>query len=385
MLSDPCPQARALIPLLAEHAEEAERRRRPHDAVIEALGTAGLFSLLTPPQRGGRRVALADYLETIAALGEGCVSSAWVCSFYAIHSWMLCLFEARTQDEVLRDGCVRAAGLVAPKGAAVPGAGGHVVSGRWEFGTGVMHADWVLISALTRPGPEAPPQGARVCLIPRAHVEVIDTWHVDGMAATGSCDVAVDDVFVPQHRSLDALDMALGTTPGAALYASDTLYRQPLPPLLAFVAVAPALGAARASVRELTAQAKTRKRSWASGRHAQRPALQMRLAEADMRVRCAELLLRQTADAIEALTPQAPLEVRARLRMQCSWALTLCTEAVQSLAEAAGAQAHQQREPIQRRLRDLRMMRCHVIFEPDSTAEIYGRTLLGLDPETLLL
>ena len=382
---DSIAQARSLVALLAEHAAEAETQRRPADAVIDALARERLFSLLTPPQRGGRRVTLPDFLETIAALGEGCVSSAWVCAFYAIHSWMTCLFEPQAQDEVLRDGCMRAPGLVAPKGAAIPSAAGHVVSGRWEFGSGVTHADWVLLSSLTRPSRDAAPDGARFFLIPRAEVAVIDTWHVDGMTATGSHDVAVDNVFVPLHRSLDAVAIATGTTPGATLYPSDGLYRQPLPPLLAFVAAAPALGAARASVADMAEQAKARKLSWASGRQAQRPAVHMRLAEADMQVRCAALLLHETAREIEALQPGTSIEVRARLRMQSSWALTLCTRAVESLSEIAGAHAHQRSEALQRRVRDLRMMRCHVIFEPDSTAELYGRTLLGLDPGTLLV
>jgi hypothetical protein len=71
--------------------------------------------------------------------------------------------------------------------------------------------------------------------------------------------------------------------------------------------------------------------------------------------------------------------------MQSSWVLTLCTRVLESLAQIAGAHAHQLSEPLQRRVRDLRMMRCHIIFEPDGTAEAYGRTLVGLDPETPLL
>lgn len=382
---DPIAQARALVPLLAAHADEAERQRRLHDAVVAGFEESRLFSLLSPPARGGRRVRLTTFLETIATLGEGCLSSAWVCSFYAVHAWMVCLFDPRAQDEALRDGGVRAPGLVAPKGSALPVDGGHRVSGRWEFGSGSLHAEWALISSLTRDSLDGPPTGARLFLLPRADIEVIDTWHVDGMAATESCDVALDDVFVPLHRSLDVLQMATGTTPGASLYPDDSLYRKPLPPLLAFVASAPALGAARATLSEFADSARGRRRSWASGRQAQRPAVQMRLAEASMKVRSAELLLHQVAEDLESLASDAPMVERARLRMQCSWALTLCTEAVQSLAEVAGASAHQHREPLQRRVRDLRVMRCHVIFEPDATAELYGRTLLGLDPDTLLL
>ncbi len=383
--SDPLAQARSLVPLLAASAEKAERDRCLHESVVAALAESGLCALLTPAACGGGRVPLCDYLEIIATLGEGCVSSAWVCSFFAVHSWMLCLFEPKARDEILRHGSLRAAGLVAAKGTAIPRGDGYVVTGRWEFGSGILHSDWAMISALTRDRDGDAPNGARLFLIPRSEIEVIDTWHVDGMAATGSCDVAVDAAFVPAYRSLDLVQMATGMTPGAAAFPDDPLYRLPLPPLLAFVAAAPALGAARASLRELAVAAKMRERLWGSGTHAQRAAVQMRLAEAEMDVRGAELMLRQTADELETLTPDAAVTQRARLRMQSSWGLTLCTRAVESLALVAGARAHQRSEPLQRRARDLRMMRCHVIFEPDATAEMYGRTLVGLDPGTLLV
>lgn len=326
--ADPIAQARALVPLLTEHAHAAEALRRPHDAVIVALAEARLFSLLTPPRCGGRRVPLVDYLETIATLGEGWLSSAWVCSFYAVHAWMVCLFDAAARDEALRDGGLRALGLVAPRGMAQPVAGGFRLRGRWPFGSGAAHADWALVSAVVRHDDEKPPIGARLFLLPRCDFEIHETWDMDGMAATGSHDIAANDAFVPTHRSLDVVQMETGATPGARLYPDDPLYRLPMPPLLAFVAVAPALGALRASLREFRGQARERDRSWA---------------------------------------------------------LTLCTEAVQSLAEAAGAGAHRHAGPLYRRVRDLRVMRCHVIFEPDSTAEIYGRALFGLDPETLLV
>lgn len=384
-LAHPITQARELVPLLARHAREAEQLRRPHDAVIAALEEARLFSLLTPASRQGRRLPLTEYLETIATLGEGCLSSAWVCSFYAVHAWMVCLFDEATQHEALQHGGIRAPGLVAPSGMARPVHGGFVLSGRWPFGSGAAHGAWALISAVVRESPEAPPTGARLFLVPRSDFEVIDTWDMDGMAATGSHDVAVHEAFVPEARALDVVEMATGTTPGAALFADDPLFRLPMPPLLAFVAAAPALGAARASLREFIETARQRQRSWARGKHFQRPAIQMRAARADMQLRCAEMLMQRTAVELERLTPHDSIAERARLRMQSGWVLGLCTEIVQSIAEAAGAGAHRHDEPLQRRLRDLRVMRCHVIFEPDATAEVYGRTLFDLDPETLLL
>src|SRR3546814_8669728 len=57
------------------------------------------------------------------------------------------------------------------------------LTGRWKWGTGIMHADWVMITGMI-PG-ENPPRQLFLA-VPAGEVEVLDTWHVDGMIGTRS-------------------------------------------------------------------------------------------------------------------------------------------------------------------------------------------------------
>ncbi|MEY2874271.1 MAG: hypothetical protein RLZZ373_1642, partial [Pseudomonadota bacterium] len=76
-LTDPVAAARALVPLLAEHAAEAERLRRPTDPAISALREAGLLSMMFPRRAGGVGHALMTHVETVAMLARGCPGTAW--------------------------------------------------------------------------------------------------------------------------------------------------------------------------------------------------------------------------------------------------------------------------------------------------------------------
>jgi alkylation response protein AidB-like acyl-CoA dehydrogenase len=95
----------------------------------------------------------------------------------------------------------------------VPAAGGYELSGRWPWGTGIVHADWVMLNGIV-----ALPDGAfeaRLFVMPRGAVEVADTWYAAGMCATGSHDILANGVFVPAHRSQDLAPMGSGESPGA--------------------------------------------------------------------------------------------------------------------------------------------------------------------------
>ena len=113
--------AKALAPLLAEHAAEAEQLRQPHDAVIAALEASGIFELMVPRCYGGRELDLDTYLEVGLALAEGDASMSWVATFYIEHNWMLCQFPAAFQRELFADRTyVLAPGSVAMGGVADP-------------------------------------------------------------------------------------------------------------------------------------------------------------------------------------------------------------------------------------------------------------------------
>jgi 3-hydroxy-9,10-secoandrosta-1,3,5(10)-triene-9,17-dione monooxygenase len=381
--------SRAIDPIaetLSKRAAAAERARKPADESIAELEATGLFSLLVPEVHGGMQRPLSSMFEPIARLGEGCPSTAWVASFYVAHSWIASLFPEEARRELFEGKpYVRAPAPFAPTGTATRVDGGYRLTGRWRWGTGVMHADWVFAAGLTKTPDDLPE--ARLFALRASDVRVDDTWFVSGMAATGSNDIVIEDAFVPAHRTIPFEAFRDGDTPGSRDF-EDPLYRIPMPPLLAFTAALPALGAARASVRTFLAHMKRRYMAYENKHQEERPAAQMRLARAAALADAAELLLRDLGARIDASTTrEAPLTTaeRGTLRMTAATAVHFCKDAIELVAEAAGSSAYFLDHPLQRMLRDVTVMATHVVFDWDGTSEMYGRVLLGRKPGTVLV
>ncbi|MBV8785802.1 MAG: acyl-CoA dehydrogenase, partial [Mycobacterium sp.] len=193
---------------LSERAQEAERLRRLPQATVAEFRQMELFRLLLPARFGGIQASFPELLQPIRRMAHGCASSAWTLGFYALHNWMLSLFDPRLQEEVFASGPVLAPAPLAPTGRGVPADGGVRLTGRWSWATGAMDADWVVVGALVERQDGIEPA---LVVVPAANVEVADTWQTAGMRGTGSHDVIVTDVFVPEHRMVAVADIYAGT------------------------------------------------------------------------------------------------------------------------------------------------------------------------------
>ncbi len=372
----------ALVPELAAQAPEAERLRRPTDASIEALEQAGLFRLMVPRAYGGLELDLDTFLEVGLALAEADASIAWVASFYVEHNWMLCQFPERFQRELFGSrSWVLAPATIAPSGRARPDDGGFRLSGRWQWGTGVMHADWVIVGSLVD---DEGPGSYRFFALPREQAKVEDTWYVDGMVGTGSNDIVVDDVHVSAERMVPIRGMVTGRAEGARLHDAP-LYRTPMIPILMLAASLPAVGTARAVVRGFRERLQGQTRAFGTQAQGEKPALQMRLGRAALEVRQAELLLRDVVAEVMERRSDASIADRARWSASYAHAVQQSRRAILDVAEASGASAHFQTHPLQRAVRDVNVVACHIAFDADARHELYGRTLLGMEPNLPLL
>ena len=126
------------------------------------------------------------------------------------------------------------------KAIVVPG--GYRVTGRQGFSTGCRNASWVAAHAqVIENGQVRLEDGqpeTRYLFVPVAEAELLDTWHVRGMRGTGTHHFAVNDVFVPEERTV------LSAT--APLLETGPLYQIPRTLLFASGDAAVALGIARA-------------------------------------------------------------------------------------------------------------------------------------------
>lgn len=373
----------ALKPLLAANAREAERRRRPVTEVWEAIRATGVFYHFVPRRYGGLEFDVDSFIDAMLPLGEACASTAWVTAFCVEHNWMLAQFPEALQDETFGGAFpyVIAPGVTMPPGQAQAAEGGYRLTGHWKWGTGVMNADWIFATGLL--AGESPPR-ILFFAFPAAEATVLDTWHVDGMIGTGSNDIVVRELFVPEHRVMNMGHMREGRAPGAQLH-DNPIYRMPMLPFLAVTAAIPALGAARGAVKLFQDRLQERLMHGTDQKQAEKPAAQMRLGEAQVMTRAAELLVRDTARANVELGRQGrggEVDQRIALRLQVAYAMDLCRGAIRILAEASGSGAHFLDNPIQRALRDINVMSSHVVYDLDAALELQGRAMIGLPPNS---
>jgi alkylation response protein AidB-like acyl-CoA dehydrogenase len=299
---------------------------------------------------------------------------------------MLAQFPEKLQDETFGGDFpyIIAPGATNPPGVAQPVDGGYRLTGRWKWGTGIMHADWVMITGMV-PG-ENPPRQLFLTL-PADEVEVLDTWHVDGMAGTGSNDIRCEDIFVPEHRVMDMGEMRMGCAPGATIHAHNPIYRMPMTPFLAITAAIAAVGVARSAVENFRERIGVRTMLGTTVKQVEKASAHMRLGEAAAKTQTAEMILREVGRRNVALTEAAGSglvsnEDRIAMRAQVALAMDLCRDAVRLLVDGAGSSAHMLSSPLQRAMRDINVMASHVVYDFDAATELLGRSLIGLSPNT---
>jgi alkylation response protein AidB-like acyl-CoA dehydrogenase len=365
-------RVRALAPLVAEAAPEAEAQRRPLDHIIEALKATRVFRSFVPARYGGYEISLPAFVDIGLAVAKADPSMGWITTFYMEHNWLLTLFSDELQDEVFgAQPFVLAPGSVNPTGRAVPRAdGGWSLSGPWQFGTGICHADWVLLSGRL----DGDDGGPRNFLVPVDQVEVKDTWHVDGMAATGSRDIIATDVHVPEHRISLALPPTLTAGPGAPY-----LTRIPLLPMLSLTAAMPAVGAAQRAVELFQDRLLSRVMFGTTRTQSARVPTQVRLANLVVEVDAIDTELRATVDRMQDHAEgRSSLDLLAQLQLRLGIAHVVrrSRDVVREVLASSGASAHYLDNELQRLHRDVHMIAAHTVFDVDLVAEGVGRELV---------
>ncbi len=372
------------VAALADRAAEAEGLRRLPAATVADFRASGLAGLLLPARYGGRQSEFPQILDAVRRMAHGCVSSAWTLGFYMLHNWMLALYGQRAQDEVFAAGPVLCPASLAPTGRGVPTEGGVRLTGRWSWATGVMDADWVMVGALcatmeaTTDAPEA--VHPALAVLPAGEVAVEDVWHTAGMRATGSNDVIATDVFVPEHRLVNVVDIYGGTAPGAALHDAP-LYRWPMVPALALLAAMPALGAAEHVADLFAARLADRVLAYSGVAQKDQPAAQIRLGDARVRLAALRGLLDATAAAIETAVGagrRVSRAERAAARAAAAHIVHESRSVIADLLEASGASAQFLGNPMQRAKRDVDVICGHVVFDYDTSRELAGACEIGV-------
>ena len=209
-------RARAMIPALKARAARCVAERDVPVESIREFHEAGFFRILQPKRWGGYEMNPNVFFDVQKAIAEGCMSTGWMFGVVGCHPYELALFHDQAQKEVWgQDTSTLASSSYQPVGKVTHVEGGFRLSGRWGFSTGSVHCDWVVLGAMVPPKNEGEAPDMRAFLLPRSdYVIDRDAWHVFGLQGTGSHDIIVDDVFVPEYRTHRAVDGFLCANPG---------------------------------------------------------------------------------------------------------------------------------------------------------------------------
>ena len=375
-------RAASLVPTLRERAAETEERRQALPENIEDLKSAQLITVAQPQRYGGMGLDFDVVFEIASELGRGCGSTAWCYGIWASHNWLVGLFPEKAQDEYWAEdpNTLSSTSFNPARSKATGAPGGFRLSGHWDFSSGCDPAQWVLLIAN---GPEVP----MMMLLPRNDYTIQDTWFVSGLKGTGSKDILVDDVFVPEHRTVPMPLLREGNSPGRKVHNTAN-QRVPQQCIIPYTLASPIIGMARGAVEAF----EERIRHGASARDgnplSQVASLHLRLAESSAEVDAAQLIMRRDCREMfeRAYRDELPsIDDRARYRRDHAYVTRLSVRAIDRLFEASGGHSLYDSSPMQRFHRDAHAASHHVGLSWDALAEQYGRVRAGLEPDPRLV
>lgn len=375
-------RAREIVPALRSRAQKCEDARVLLHENEKLLHETGLFRFHQPKRFGGMELPYVAVVDIVAELARACPSTAWNVGNLGCHHWILGYYEPETQQEVWD---ANPDALIASSIALAAGRGrrtndGFVVSGRWPFSSGVDNCQWNMLAVTVYDDDGKTPLDWRLCLVPKSDYRIIDTWYAMGMVGTGSKDIEVKEVFVPERRALELRKCRGGLEHPGARLNDGPLFRIPIVAAAGHPLSPAALGAAEGAYEHVREAFKTRVGTYTGAKVGDFQAVQIKVARARALVDSARYLMRESAMAFDAFAESSAvpdLELKLRLRIQNTLAVMQSREAVETLWSCYGANAIYTRDPLQRFLRDTQAIGQHFSFNFDIAGAAFGTAALG--------
>lgn len=344
-----------IAPLLGEIAARSgdfEHQRHISADIIARFKQIGVYRALVPKAYGGDQCSPAQFCELIEQIATADGSAGWVASF-GMSPFYLGALPPDTLKALYRDGpdVVFAGGIFPPQRAPQED-GGYRVTGRWSFASGCLGASVFGVGIMPEGGQPLP----RMAVLPLGSVLIDPTWSSVGLAGTGSHDLVINDVFVPQEWTFIR---------GAPLNLEGPLYRYPVLSLATQVLSVVSLGVARAALNEIYAIAHNQQSVTGAPRLAERQQAQMQIARSEAELCSARAWFYQAIDDVwqtllagdEASNPQ----INA-LRLSATHATRVAAEVTRQALALNGMGGIVLTSPLQRYVRDTLVITQHAFM-----------------------
>lgn len=376
------------IKLKARFSLTEELSRQPQEN-IQDMVDSGLVRILTPKRWGGHELEFNTLSKTAIELAKVDPSAGWCYTLLVIHSWMFAYFQEEVQCEVWGnnpDASIASSFNPAPTNKVISVEGGYQLNGEWGYSSGINHGEWVMLMGFVDVNPEnGAPSEVLMMMVPKEDYEIQKTWKTVAQRGTGSNHIALKNVYVPKHRTLNMIDWCQkGEGPGRRIN-TNLLYSHPLfaamPVSLSSALLGSSIGAYELWRDGLRSKTSTRGAKVADFTHSQ-----IRLSEISAVLAAAEALLEKT---IERLSTGEPIDTHEKLRLRRNYGYVakMCNQAVKSIVDYSGAGIVYEGNPMNRFWRDVQASSMHYAFNMDMLGEMFGKLELGipLNPKSSLI
>ncbi len=313
-------------------ADEAERIGKLPASVVEALDASGLFGMKLPAELGGAEADPVTQIAVIEKMAYIEPAVGW-CMFIGATSvgWPGAFLPDESIERVFnRERLPHIVGVGGVRGRGVAGEGGYEVSGRYQFASGIGHAEWLVGgAAIQDQAGEVTEQ--RFFLIPVEQAVNHDNWQVAGLKGTSSGDFSVESLFVPRGMTMDWQDIAQGRP-----QRGGAIFRLGMPAFTTNEHAGFALGVGRRALDLVIETAQSKRGTGAvTTLIADRQVFQRFVGQADLRLRAARALIWELNEkaweevsAGRSIEPSLAAELRAASVLATDTAVDVATQAL---------------------------------------------------------
>ncbi|RZQ62586.1 acyl-CoA dehydrogenase [Amycolatopsis suaedae] len=362
----------ALGGVIDSNADAAERLGRLTDDVAGPLLAAGVVRAGLPANLGGYEFSPRQVIEMVERISYYDASAGWTMMALQMVTGTTAAYLGTVAandlfPDVAGGNHALLAGHGTRPGRAVPAEGGFLVSGSWQFASGMAQATHIH-SAIQVEGTGE----VRVLAMPKEQVTLVDNWDVLGLRATNSIDYHCTGVFVPATHTYQAVT----TTPANG----GAMYRVGLVNMAAIGHTGWALGVGRRLLNELKRYAAAK--SGTPGAIVDTAQFHAEYATAEAKLRSARAWAMQVWQSNEDTLATGELlstEQDTLIRLALNHATWTVADIGQTVHKWAATTAIR-RGPIDRFLRDLGTGTQHITSSP-MVLQGCGKWLSGAQPE----
>jgi alkylation response protein AidB-like acyl-CoA dehydrogenase len=351
--------------------EEFDQQKCISQDVIERFRALGVYRALVPRRFGGDERSPAEFCQMVEEISHADGSAGWVASFGMSPVYLSALpLETIKKIYAGSPDVVFAGGIFPPQPAAYV-EGGLEVNGRWKFSSGCMGASLIGVGI-------APKKGdmlglPRLAVMPREKVRIEETWNVVGLVGTGSHDVVIEGVVVPEEWTF---------VRGGPSSLDEPFFRYPSLSFATQVLSVVGLGVARAALDELAGMASGRISVTGAPSLSDRPLAQVEMAKAEASLRAARAWFYEAIDDAwcSVLAGDAvSVEQTNMLRLSSTHATRVAAEVARTAQMLSGMSGVYRSSPLSRFVNDTLVITQHA-FMGDMTYQNAGAIFFGNKP-----